>query len=165
VRKALVRTSLTIIYFLIILFLPEMVGGERDPDCKFNMVFANCCFAFILVGLIFLTNIVNVMVFCYDRHTLRDFELDIALQKNYFRTVVITFLISLFGYGGWFCAVQSMWPNFNTTTCLQGWNLLDFVSFIGLQLYTAAFAAMLALAIICCPCCTSQVVQIVRVLR
>lgn len=129
------------------------------------MLFANCCFAFGLVGLLFVTNICNVAVFCYDRRTYRDIELTTALQKNYFRTVIATFLISLFGYGAWFWAVQSMWPTFNTSQCLSGWNLLDFVNFLILQLYTAAYGAMLFFLVICCPCCSSRVVQIIRLLR
>ena len=107
VKVALLRTSLVIAYFTLCLFLPRLIGGQRNPDCKFNMLLANCYFAFLLVGLIFIANIVNVVVFCYDRrkYYYQNIELTQALKKNYFRTVIFTFLVSLIGYGGWFWAV------------------------------------------------------------
>lgn len=167
VKAALVRSFLVIAYFALCLYLPALAGGQRDPACKFNVLLANCYFAFLLVGLIFLANLVNAAVFLYDRRTLfnQGIELTQALKKNYFRTVVFTFLVSLFGYGGWFWAVQFMWVNFDPQTCLKGWNLLDFANFLVLQIYCAAFAAMLGLLVLCAPCCCQRVCQVIRVLR
>jgi len=53
-----------------------------------------------------------------------------------------------------------MWRNFSGSECLQGWNLLDFINFLVLMLFSLTFAATLAffaLAVVCCgPCLYSQ---------
>ena len=53
-----------------------------------------------------------------------------------------------------------MWRNFSGSECLQGWNLLDFINFLVLMLFSLTFAGTLvifALTVVCFgPCLYSQ---------
>jgi len=80
--------------------------------------------------------------------------------------LIFQLFITVFGYGTWFFAVQSMWRNFSGVECLHGWNLLDFVNFIVLMIFSVAFAASLAffaLTVVCCgPCLYRQFREYLR---
>lgn len=166
VRKVLLRTGLAIVYGLVCYFLPKMTGyGSRNEACEFKMLLADTCFLSGLCGLIFLAHLGNLAKFAYDKRTKRSIELNRALAKNYFRCTIFTFFVTLFGFGGWFWSVQAMWPKFSTQDCLQGWDLLDFANFIVLQIYCAAYGAMLALMVVCCPCWSQKLVAFIRVIR
>lgn len=43
--------------------------------CPANFLKANSYFAFLLVGLVFIADLINVLVFIYDRRTLEGIEL------------------------------------------------------------------------------------------
>lgn len=121
---------------------------------------ANDFFAFLLVGLIAASTIVDFIVFKVACSRMQGQPLQEFLAKSNMSLLIFQLCVTVFGYGTWFFAVQSMWRYFDSTVCLQGWNLLDFINFLALMIFSVPFAASLSffvLAVICCgPCIYSQ---------
>jgi len=62
-KKILTRSLIVITYFIICLYLPAIFGQTRNSQCKFNALKANDFFAFLLIGLIAFSTIVDFVVF------------------------------------------------------------------------------------------------------
>lgn len=62
-KKILTKSLIVIAYFLLCLYLPAIFGQSRNPLCKFNALKANDYFAFLLVGLIAASTVVDFVVF------------------------------------------------------------------------------------------------------
>lgn len=62
-KKQFFRSGLIIAYFLLCLYLPAMFGQTRNPLCKFNALKADNYFAFLLVGLMLASTVIDYIVY------------------------------------------------------------------------------------------------------
>ena len=62
-KKMLTKSSIVIVYFLICLYLPAIFNQTRNPQCHFNALKANDFFAFLLVGLVAASTIIDYVVY------------------------------------------------------------------------------------------------------
>ena len=62
-KKTLTKSFLAISYFLLCMYLPAIFGQTRNPQCHFNALKANDYFAFLLVGLIGASTLVDYINF------------------------------------------------------------------------------------------------------
>jgi hypothetical protein len=55
-----------------------------------------------------------------------------------------------------------MWKHFNAAECMTGWNLLDFVNFSFLIVYSISFAIILLCIVLAGVCCGPCIYTAVR---
>ena len=148
----IIKCLACIVYLTICWVLPDILGSARPSDCPARYLLANLCYAYGVVGLILLVQVITWIKFlCAKRH-LAGIELITQLQRNYIKTMVITLILSLLGNGVWFWAVQVTWSRFSIDGCLgDTWDILDFFNFVVILLYTLGYGAMLAMCVACCP--------------
>jgi len=57
----------------------------------------------------------------------------------------------LFAMGIWFWAVQHMWFDFSKVDCVEGMDLIDFITFFAFMILSAAYGTVLLILVVCCP--------------
>lgn len=53
--------------------------------------------------------------------------------------------------GIWFWAVQHMWFDFSKVDCVEGMDLIDFITFFAFMILSAAYGTVLLILVVCCP--------------
>lgn len=46
----MVKTCLVIVLLTIFYYMPDIFGGERDPDCTMKTAYSNAMFGWVLLG-------------------------------------------------------------------------------------------------------------------
>ena len=112
-------------------------------------------FAFVVIGSLTVILLVQVGVYYYTRSHMPRMAWFEFIPVFLLKTVVWQVVVTVLGFALWFFVSQKMWVNFSDE-CIQGWNLLDFINFCLIMLYTFAYAMVLLtivlVGICCCPC-------------
>ena len=135
-------------------YLPYILEGSRSPYCRMRVALANALFGMTcmaplaLIQLCFLTGyLIRRCKTGQDGQGLFNY-----VQKGARIIAIISAVMKLLGFATFFYASQMLWVDFNSSYCLSGWNLYDFMLWMGILAYTLGPALLVGLGLLCMCC-------------
>lgn len=150
-KKELVRTVSLLAALTFAYYIPEIFGGERDPECKMNTQLSNSMYAWAVAGPLFVMTLGFLIAYGCKKareipaHSMQEFLIKAGRARKAFT------VISVIGAAIWFLWNQTLWSDMSKE-CLSGFNLMDFIIWCFLLLVTLAPTILACLFCICSPC-------------
>ena len=129
VRNDSKKTLFYIICITIIYFLPNLFGGERNPDCKMNAALANGMFAWVVLGADLLLSVIFFISYACNKNQESQTIVHDHVQTTHERWQnTQIFAIKFIGYTIFFYwAAFALWPDYDRVECNESWyNRCDF---------------------------------------
>ena len=117
-------------------FMPAIFGGERNAECEMNTALANAMFGWVLLGCEAVILIGWIAAYAWKRSNdapvtaMTEF-----LESATIKTFVAKLIINPLGYAIFFYWCQVLWTDMDNK-CLEGYNLFDFILWLGLLVMT-----------------------------